>query len=160
MLSFPTLHLSCSPYLLPKSTQFLHLSSLAYQSHVYNWIASVPDRRGGGLQVYILVSEIFSKNDFSSLSITIIVLDRQSSFKNNQSFLEQSLKKSYWYTTDMPTYKTFIYSSSLTILSYFVTSISSLHSLYISLFLPSFLFLFLIFSTAIRIFSFTVSCKP
>ena len=29
-LSFPALHLSCSPYILPKSTQFLHLSSLAY----------------------------------------------------------------------------------------------------------------------------------
>ena len=42
-LSFPTLHLSCFPYLLPKSTHFLHLSSLAYYSHVYDRIASLPN---------------------------------------------------------------------------------------------------------------------
>ena len=38
-LSFPTLHLFCSPYLLPKSTRFLHLF----------------------LQVYIVVTKIFQK---------------------------------------------------------------------------------------------------
>ena len=32
MVSFPTLHLSCSFYLLPKSNQFLHLSSLAFKA--------------------------------------------------------------------------------------------------------------------------------
>ena len=42
-ISFPTLHLACSPYLSPKSTQFLHLSSLAYQSHAYSRIASLPN---------------------------------------------------------------------------------------------------------------------
>ena len=41
-LSFLTLRL-CSPYLLPKSTQFLHLSSLAYKSHVYNRIVFLPN---------------------------------------------------------------------------------------------------------------------
>ena len=44
-------------------------------------------RGGGGLQVYIVVSEMFSKNTFSNLSITI-------TSKNNQSFLEQIFKKS------------------------------------------------------------------
>ena len=42
-MEFRTLHLSCSSYLLPKSTQFLHLSSLTYQNHVYNRIASLPN---------------------------------------------------------------------------------------------------------------------
>ena len=42
-----------------------------------------------GLQVYIVVSEIFPKNTFCNLSITIIILETVNS-KNNQSFLEQS----------------------------------------------------------------------
>ena len=48
----------------------------------------------GGLQVCRVVSEIFPKNTFSNLSITIINLETVNS-KNNQSFLEQSLKISY-----------------------------------------------------------------
>ena len=53
----------------------------------------------------------------------------------------------------MPKYKTFIYSSSPTILSSFITSISSLHSLFISLpFSLKLTFFSLIFSTAIQIF--------
>ena len=57
-----------------------------------------------------------------------------------------------WY---IPTYKTF--SSSPTILSSSFTSISSLDSLYLFLFPSKFLFRFLIFSTAVQIFSFSVS---
>ena len=53
-----------------------------------------------------------------------------------------------------------IYSSSPTILSSSVTSISSLHSLYLFLVLSNFLFPFLIFSTTIQIFSFSVTFKP
>ena len=53
--------------------------------------------------------------------------------------------------------KTFIYSSSLTISSSSLTSISSMHNLYLFHFLSNFLFLILIFSTAIQIFFFSVS---
>ena len=59
--------------------------------------------------------------------------------------------------TDIPTCKTFIYSSSLTISSSSLTSISSMHNLYLFHFLSNFLFLILIFSTAIQIFFFSVS---
>ena len=48
---------------------------------------------GKGLQVYIVVSEIFPKNTFPNLSITIIILETVNS-KNNQSFLKQSLQNS------------------------------------------------------------------
>ena len=46
-----------------------------HQTHWEFWHIQNCWFRGGGLQVYILVSEIFSKNNFSNLSITIIILE-------------------------------------------------------------------------------------
>ena len=70
--SFPTQHLYCSPYLLPKSTQFY--------IYFYNFT-----------QWYL---KFFQK----ILSLTFPLLLqflRQSNSKNNESFLEQSLKNLY-----------------------------------------------------------------
>ena len=64
---FPTLHLSCSPYLLlPKSTQSLNLSSLAYWSHVYNRIAYLKSLHSSIWNVF---------NAFPRLLITTIILE-------------------------------------------------------------------------------------
>ena len=40
----------------------------------------------GGLQVYIVVSEIFPKNTFSNLSITILILETVNSKINQRVF--------------------------------------------------------------------------
>ena len=62
---------------------------------VLNHVGKCWVKMEGGLQVYILVSELFPKITFSDLSFTINNSSDNQNSKNNHNFLEQSLKNSY-----------------------------------------------------------------